>query len=204
MRWLILRFHGGSTLSYECLTYTKLYPGGSLGIGLSAVQLLLSLGASVVSADLREPAEGAVSSPQFTFYKANVTKWQELVGLFKKTIELHGQVDHVFSNAGVGPETNYINGIELDDNGDPKEPNSVVLDVISKVQSTQRPSRSTISVRTQVVVVSSSIALPRGSSASAPSIMVNASRPSLYPWRGSVEEGCDPVQLFSEQGKTRS
>ncbi|KAI0912472.1 short chain dehydrogenase [Ustulina deusta] len=103
--------------------------GGSLGIGLSAVQLLLSLGASVVSADLREPAEGAVSSPQFTFYKANVTKWQELVGLFKKTIELHGQVDHVFSNAGVGPETNYINGIELDDNGDPKEPNSVVLDV---------------------------------------------------------------------------
>ncbi|KAI0517751.1 putative 15-hydroxyprostaglandin dehydrogenase [Xylaria bambusicola] len=103
--------------------------GGSSGIGLSTVQLLLSLGASVVGADLHEPLEGAVSSARFTFNQADVSKWQDLVGLFKKAIQLHGRVDHVLSNAGVGPRTNYINGIELDENGDPKEPTSLVPDV---------------------------------------------------------------------------
>ncbi|KAI1428969.1 short chain dehydrogenase [Xylaria sp. FL1777] len=119
-------------ITNESLTSLKdkvvIITGSSLGIGLSAVQLLLSLGASVVGGDLREPAEGAVSSAQFTFYKANVTKWQDLVGLFKKTIELHGRIDHVFANAGVKPEIDYVN-IELDENGDPKEPSSFVLDI---------------------------------------------------------------------------
>ncbi|KAI0535004.1 short chain dehydrogenase [Xylaria digitata] len=100
-----------------------------MGIGLATVQLLLSLGASVIGADLREPEEGAVSSAQFTFHNTNVAKWQDLVGLFKKAIELHGRVDHVFANAGVGPVADYVSGIELDDNGDPKEPTSLVLDV---------------------------------------------------------------------------
>ncbi|KAI1294456.1 short chain dehydrogenase [Xylaria venustula] len=108
---------------------TVIVTGGSSGIGLSAVQLLLSLGASVISADLREPTESAVSSAQFNFCKTDVTKWQDLVGVFKKAIELHGQVDHVFANAGVGPKVNYVNGLELDDNGDPKEPSSFVLDI---------------------------------------------------------------------------
>ncbi|KAK5625598.1 hypothetical protein RRF57_001314 [Xylaria bambusicola] len=108
---------------------TELYSGGSSGIGLSTIQLLLSLGTSVIGADLHEPPEGAVNSAQFTFYKADVTKWQDLVGLFKKAIELHGRVDHVLANAGVAPRTNYVNGIELDENGDPKEPTGFVLDV---------------------------------------------------------------------------
>ncbi|KAI0431291.1 short chain dehydrogenase [Xylaria sp. FL1042] len=103
--------------------------GGSSGIGLSAVQQLLSLGASVIGADLHEPAEDAVSSAQFTFHKTDISKWQDLLGLFKKAVELHGQVDHVFANAGVRPETNYVDGIELDENGDPKEPSRFVLDV---------------------------------------------------------------------------
>ncbi|KAI0441845.1 short chain dehydrogenase [Xylaria telfairii] len=104
--------------------------GSSSGIGLSTVQLLLSLGASVVGSDLNQPTEGIESnSAQFSFYQANVAEWHSLVGLFKKAIELHGRVDHVFANAGMGPVTNYVNGIELDDNGDPKEPTSIVLDV---------------------------------------------------------------------------
>ncbi|TGJ81273.1 hypothetical protein E0Z10_g7496 [Xylaria hypoxylon] len=103
--------------------------GCSKGIGLSTAQLLLSLGASVVGADLHEPAEGTVSSTQFVFHNANVAKWQDLVGVFKKAMELHDRVDHVFANAGVSPATDYVSGIELDDNGDPKEPTSLVLDV---------------------------------------------------------------------------
>ncbi|RWA12559.1 hypothetical protein EKO27_g2572 [Xylaria grammica] len=103
--------------------------GCSSGIGLSTIQLLLSLGAFVIGSDLHEPPEGAVSSAQFTFHNANVAEWQDLLGLFKKAIELHGRVDHVFSNAGIGPLANYVSGIELDGNGDPKEPTSLVLDV---------------------------------------------------------------------------
>ncbi|KAI0453918.1 short chain dehydrogenase [Xylaria acuta] len=104
--------------------------GSSSGIGLSTVQLLLSRGASVVGSDLSEPAEGAVSSSaQFSFHPANITEWQGQVGLFKKAIELHGRVDHVFANAGMRPVTDYVSGIELDDNGDPKQPTGIVLDV---------------------------------------------------------------------------
>ncbi|KAI0864724.1 short chain dehydrogenase [Xylaria cubensis] len=104
--------------------------GSSSGIGLATVHLLLSLGAYVIGSDLNEPAEDAVSSSaQFSFHRANITKWQDLVGLFKKAIELHGRVDHVFANAGMGPKVDYVSDIELDDNGDPKEPTSIVLDV---------------------------------------------------------------------------
>ncbi|KAI3319893.1 putative 15-hydroxyprostaglandin dehydrogenase [Xylariaceae sp. AK1471] len=106
--------------------------GGSSGIGLATVQLLLSLGSSVIGADVREPPEDAVSSSstQFTFHKTDVSKWNELLGLFKKTMELHGRIDHVYANAGIAPKTDYVSmGIEFDDNGDLKEPTSLVLDI---------------------------------------------------------------------------
>ncbi|KAI1190356.1 short chain dehydrogenase [Nemania serpens] len=103
--------------------------GSSSGIGLATVQLLLSQGASVIGTDLHEPAEGVVSSPHFTFRSSNVTEWQHLVKVFKTALELHSRVDHVFANAGIAPRVNYVSGIELDDDGDPKEPASVVLDV---------------------------------------------------------------------------
>ncbi|TRX90532.1 hypothetical protein FHL15_008505 [Xylaria flabelliformis] len=104
--------------------------GSSSGIGLATVHLLLSLGAYVIGSDLNEPAESDVSSSaQFSFHRANITEWQDLVGLFKKAVELHGRVDHVFANAGMRPMVDYVSDIELDDNGDPKEPTSIVLDV---------------------------------------------------------------------------
>jgi NAD(P)-dependent dehydrogenase (short-subunit alcohol dehydrogenase family) len=87
----------------------------------------LSLGAKVVGGDLAEPPES--SSDNFTFLKTNVAEWQDQVRLFKETLKLHGHIDHVYANAGVGTRTNYVDGIELDENGDPKEPTSFVLDV---------------------------------------------------------------------------
>ncbi|KAI0003503.1 short-chain dehydrogenase [Xylariaceae sp. FL0662B] len=103
--------------------------GGSSGIGQATVSLLLSLGASVVSADIQPPAgEVDSSAGTFTFVKTSVTVWADLVALFKKTIELHGRIDHVFANAGLGPRTNYLI-TEVDGNGDPKEPKHDLLDV---------------------------------------------------------------------------
>ncbi|RYP17431.1 hypothetical protein DL765_004519 [Monosporascus sp. GIB2] len=104
--------------------------GGSSGIGLATVSLLLSLGASVVNADVKPPTE-PIDSPSFTFVKTNVTIWAELVALFKKTKELHGRIDHVFANAGIGPRANYL-ATTVDENGDLKEPTYELLDVSLK------------------------------------------------------------------------
>ncbi|KAI1344503.1 NAD(P)-binding protein [Xylariaceae sp. FL0016] len=104
--------------------------GGSSGIGLATVQLLLSLGASVVSGDVQPPTE-ALDSNAFTHVKTDATSWKELVALFKKAKEVHGRIDHVFANAGIGPRANYL-ATDVDENGDPKEPSYALLDVTLK------------------------------------------------------------------------
>jgi NAD(P)-dependent dehydrogenase (short-subunit alcohol dehydrogenase family) len=100
--------------------------GGSSGIGLATVNLLLSLGASVVSGDITEPAETPASG--FSFVRTNVVIWSDLRTLFQKAKEQYGRIDYVFANAGIGPRANYLE-IETDENGDLKEPNCEVLDV---------------------------------------------------------------------------
>ncbi|KAK7414012.1 hypothetical protein QQX98_007123 [Neonectria punicea] len=100
--------------------------GGSSGIGLATVETVLSQGASVVNADLNPPAQQPEGS--YTFVKTNVAVWAELVALFKEAKKVYGSIDHVFANAGVGPRTDYL-ATEVDDNGDLKEPSSVLLDV---------------------------------------------------------------------------
>ncbi|KFH40979.1 putative oxidoreductase-like protein [Hapsidospora chrysogenum ATCC 11550] len=105
--------------------------GASSGIGLATVQLLLSLGANVVGADIQPPAEPIDSSAAFTFQQTDVTVWSDLVSLFKRTKQLHGRVDHVFANAGISPRADYLS-TELDENGDLKEPTHRVLDTNTK------------------------------------------------------------------------
>ncbi|KAK1709982.1 hypothetical protein CaCOL14_011827 [Colletotrichum acutatum] len=100
--------------------------GGSSGIGLAAVNTLLSQGASVVNADIQPPAEQPENS--YTFVKTDVTIWADQIALFKKTKEVHGRIDHVFANAGLGPRANYLS-TEVDENGDLKEPTHQLLDV---------------------------------------------------------------------------
>ncbi|KAI0120968.1 short-chain dehydrogenase [Xylariales sp. AK1849] len=106
--------------------------GGSSGIGLATVDLLLSLGASVVNGDIQPPAEKTDSSASaLTFVRTNVAIWAELIVLFKKTKDLHGRVDHVFANAGVAPRADYLS-TEADANGDLKEPTHELLDISLK------------------------------------------------------------------------
>ncbi|KAF4963789.1 hypothetical protein FSARC_8215 [Fusarium sarcochroum] len=100
--------------------------GGSSGIGLATVELLLSIGASVVCGDVQSPPkkiEGA-----YEFVKTDVTKWEELLVLFRKAKEVHGCIDHVFANAGVGPRADYLS-TQLDQNGNLIEPSSENLDI---------------------------------------------------------------------------
>ncbi|TEY73582.1 hypothetical protein BOTCAL_0076g00140 [Botryotinia calthae] len=101
--------------------------GGSSGIGLATIDLLLSLGASVVSADINPPPT-SVSSPSFLFVQTNVAIWSSLAALFKAAVEKFSHIDYVFANAGIGPRGNYL-ALDADENGDLKEPVHEVLEV---------------------------------------------------------------------------
>ncbi|KAF9694145.1 hypothetical protein EKO04_007922 [Ascochyta lentis] len=98
--------------------------GGSSGIGLATVELLGSLGATVVSADIQPPpAPGS-----FLFVQTDVSQWSSLTALFKSAIAAHGRIDFVFANAGIGPRANYL-ALETDAAGELQEPNKTTLDV---------------------------------------------------------------------------
>ncbi|KAM0293115.1 hypothetical protein ACHAPM_011723 [Fusarium culmorum] len=101
-----------------------LITGGSSGIGLATVELLLSIGAMVAIGDLQPP--GQQMKGTFTFVKTDVTRWDDLLVLFNKTKELYGRIDHVFANAGIGPRADYLS-LELDQDGKLMEPSSQSL-----------------------------------------------------------------------------
>lgn len=62
------------------------------------------------------------------FVQIDVRRWNDLTKLFKSAKEKHGRVDFVFANAGIGPRANYL-ALDIDENGDPKEPNEDTLDI---------------------------------------------------------------------------
>lgn len=88
--------------------------------------MLLSLGASVVSADLQPPPASVYphkheASGAFAFVRTDVVAWAELVALFDRTRQLHGRVDHVFANAGIGPLADFLS-TAVDGGGMLREP----------------------------------------------------------------------------------
>lgn len=103
--------------------------GGSSGIGLATVKLLLSLGASVVSGDVNPPpASESAETPAFLYVQTNVASWNDLTVLFKKAKEHFGRIDCIFANAGIGPRANYL-ALETDEQGNLKEPSHELMDI---------------------------------------------------------------------------
>ncbi|KAF2853526.1 NAD(P)-binding protein [Plenodomus tracheiphilus IPT5] len=97
--------------------------GGSSGIGLATVDLLISLGVHVVSGDVQQPP----TAGDFTFVQTDVNSWSDLTKLFRTAKAKHGRVDYVFANAGIGPRADFLS-LEVDENGDPKQPNYSTLE----------------------------------------------------------------------------
>jgi NAD(P)-dependent dehydrogenase (short-subunit alcohol dehydrogenase family) len=102
----------------------NIFAGGSSGIGLATVELLISLGALVVSADIQPPP----AAGDFLFVQTDVKSWSDLTKLFKAAKDKHGRIDYVFANAGIGPRANYL-ALETDEVGELKEPNKDTLDI---------------------------------------------------------------------------
>lgn len=125
---LLSRFNVHPTPHDAIVFLTSLLPrtGGSSGIGLATVKLMLSLGAFVVAGDINEPP--VPPTEHLSFQRTDVTSWKDLSALFKKAKALHGRIDHVFANAGISTRVNYLEQ-DVDENGDLLEPSFQVIDV---------------------------------------------------------------------------
>lgn len=78
-----------------------LVTGGSSGIGLATIQLLISVGAKVVNVDRAEQHVPKEKDPAiYQFVKADVTSWNDLRAAFEHAISAFGAIDHVLANAG--------------------------------------------------------------------------------------------------------
>lgn len=87
----------------------------------------MELGANVVVGD-QQPTP--ISHNGLTFLEINVTSWPSLLALFNKAIELHGQVNHVFANAGIGGfRADYLASSLDEATGELLEPSSLTYDV---------------------------------------------------------------------------
>ncbi|KAK3069655.1 hypothetical protein LTR53_011835 [Teratosphaeriaceae sp. CCFEE 6253] len=95
------------------------------GIGLATTELLLDLGATVVSGDVNPPP---IEHSQLSYVKTNVTQWSDLVALFDRAKQRYGRIDHAFANAGISGRADYL-ADKFDDSGSLLEPNHQTFDV---------------------------------------------------------------------------
>ncbi|XP_016461902.2 short-chain dehydrogenase reductase 3b-like [Nicotiana tabacum] len=95
--------------------------GGASGIGEATSRLFAQHGAKVVIADIQEEKGRSVAesigSNHCIFIKCDVTDEQQIQSLVQSTVEIHGRVDIMFSNAGIASTNDHeqdILGFNLD------------------------------------------------------------------------------------------
>lgn len=77
--------------------------GGASGIGRGIAQSLISAGTTVVIADIEDgPLERTGAELGATAFRADVSKIGDVQALAEHTLDLHGRIDIVCNNAGVG------------------------------------------------------------------------------------------------------
>lgn len=84
--------------------------GGSSGIGLGAVQVLLERHAHVVILDLSPPPQAILSSDLVTYFETDISSWPSLVRSFAKINKKHGGIDIAIGNAGLAENNTYLAG----------------------------------------------------------------------------------------------
>jgi NAD(P)-dependent dehydrogenase (short-subunit alcohol dehydrogenase family) len=95
--------------------------GGGSGIGAAVAHALAADGWTVVVAGRRRAAleevvvAGHGLDGGLDAIPADVTKEGSVRNLFEETVQLHGRVDLLFNNAGIGATSVDIDAVELDD-----------------------------------------------------------------------------------------
>ena len=98
-----------------------LITGGTTGIGKAAAVAFAQEGAKVVISGRREePGIKVVNEikslgGEAAFFKADVSKTEEIKNLVAFTIETYGKLDHAFNNAGVLPPTKKFSDMTEED-----------------------------------------------------------------------------------------
>lgn len=82
----------------------------------------------MILGDIASPPDHILKNENVTYVKVDVTVWKELCVMFKKAKEQHGQIDHVFCNAGVIGSTDFFKD-GVDEDGDPLPLNTQTFDV---------------------------------------------------------------------------
>ncbi|SMQ53058.1 unnamed protein product [Zymoseptoria tritici ST99CH_3D7] len=100
--------------------------GGASGIGLATTKVLLSVGAKVVSGDINEPP---LQHSNLTFLTTDVTSWDSLLSLFDLARSKHGDIHHIFANAGISGRANYLESLLSPTTGKLLEPPTLVYDI---------------------------------------------------------------------------
>jgi len=103
--------------------------GGSSGIGLSIGKLAALKGARVIISDVNPPKEGSGLPSSVLFKRCDVTKWDDLMELFKYANEQFGEINYVCANAGLieVPESTFADIV--DDKGVLLEPKYKTIQV---------------------------------------------------------------------------
>mmetsp|Transcript_83672 Transcript_83672/g.237364 ORF Transcript_83672/g.237364 Transcript_83672/m.237364 type:complete len:293 (+) Transcript_83672:53-931(+) len=110
---------------------TVVVTGASQGIGKATVEILVRHGANVVFGDVLKEAGEALASElgdHVVFLPCDVSKWADLVHLFKTARQMFGDIHAVAANAGIIEQGDMFND-DLDANGDLAEFSYKVVDV---------------------------------------------------------------------------
>ena len=83
--------------------------GGASGIGLASVEAFLAKGAKVILSDYDENsgnkhADRLKDKGDVTFFKADVSKEEEVKALVDKAVDTYGSIDVILNNAGIGAQ----------------------------------------------------------------------------------------------------
>jgi 15-hydroxyprostaglandin dehydrogenase (NAD) len=113
-------------------TQVALVTGGGAGMGLATATKLIENGWKVIIVDLNnetglKAAEGLGKTA--TFFQADVTKWDDQVRAFEHAVELHGQINFVFANAGIAGRAGFYDAATT---WPPEKPSLLVEEVCLK------------------------------------------------------------------------
>ena len=113
-------------------TKVAIVTGAASGIGLALSRNLVSKGWKVAMGDINQQTGEQLASElgsAVIFQKTDVSDWNQLAALFKKTWSMWDRIDAYAANAGIDDRESLYGPTSLSDNDEPSKPNLVTVDV---------------------------------------------------------------------------